>query len=76
VTEYLNIQRTARRLGVSASTVRRWTAIGMLPCERTPGGHRRIAVEDVDELARSLGGSLPAGRASASSRPSSTSQPH
>jgi excisionase family DNA binding protein len=62
VGEYLNIQRTARRLGVSASTVRRWTATGLLSCERTPGGHRRIAAEDVDELGRSLGGGQLAAR--------------
>jgi len=60
--EYLNIQRTARRLGVSASTVRRWTATGLLPCERTPGGHRRISTADIDELARSLGGGQLAAR--------------
>jgi excisionase family DNA binding protein len=52
---YVNVQRAARRLGVSPVTIRRWTSTGFLPCTRTPGGHRRIATEDIDELARSIG---------------------
>jgi excisionase family DNA binding protein len=54
---YLNVQRAARRLGVAPHTVRRWTASGFLPCTRTPGGHRRIREEDVEELAQHIGGS-------------------
>jgi excisionase family DNA binding protein len=54
---YLNVQRAALRLGVAPHTVRRWTASGFLPCTRTPGGHRRIRQEDVDELARHIGDS-------------------
>ena len=53
---YLNVQRTALRLGVAPHTVRRWTAAGLLPCTRTAGGHRRIREEDVDALAQRLGG--------------------
>jgi excisionase family DNA binding protein len=47
---YLSVQIAARKLGVSPHTVRRWTASGFLPCIRTPGGHRRIKQDDVDEL--------------------------
>ena len=54
---YLNVQRAALRLGVAPHTVRRWTASGLLPCTRTPGGHRRIRQEDVDALAQQIGGS-------------------
>ena len=54
---FLNVQRAARRLGVSPVTIRRWTATGFLPCTRTAGGHRRIAVDDIEELARAIGGS-------------------
>jgi excisionase family DNA binding protein len=57
MTTYLNVQRAARRLGVSPVTIRRWTSGGFLPCTRTAGGHRRIAVEDIDEMARTIGGS-------------------
>ena len=53
---YLSVQHAARRLGVSPHTVRRWTESGLLPCTRTAGGHRRIKQEDVDELARLIGG--------------------
>lgn len=53
-TTYLSVQHAARRLGVSPVTVRRWTASGFLPCTRTPGGHRRIAADDIDDLARSI----------------------
>ncbi len=53
----VSVQHAARRLGVSPVTVRRWTATGFLPCTRTAGGHRRIAVDDIDELARAIGGS-------------------
>jgi excisionase family DNA binding protein len=56
-TTYLSVQRAARRLGVSPVTIRRWTASGFLPCTRTAGGHRRIAVDDIDDLAKAIGGS-------------------
>jgi len=51
---YVSVQHAARRLGVSPVTVRRWTANGTLPCKRTPGGHRRISTEDLDEVARQI----------------------
>jgi excisionase family DNA binding protein len=54
---YLNVQRAALQLGVAPHTVRRWTASGLLPCTRTPGGHRRIRQEDVEALAQQIGGS-------------------
>ena len=54
---FLSVQYAARRLGVSPVTIRRWTATGFLPCTRTAGGHRRIAVDDIEELARAIGGS-------------------
>lgn len=50
------MQRAALRLGVAPHTVRRWTAAGLLPCTRTPGGHRRFNQDDVDALALQLGG--------------------
>jgi len=56
MTGFLSVQHAARRLGVSPVTIRRWTATGFLPCTRTAGGHRRLAVDDVEELARAIGG--------------------
>lgn len=54
---YLSVKQAAHRLGVSTMTIRRWTQTGFLPCQRTAGGHRRIADEDVDDLVRHIGGS-------------------
>jgi excisionase family DNA binding protein len=54
---YCSVQLAARRLGVSPHTIRRWTASGFLPCTRTAGGHRRIKLEDIDELTHLIGGS-------------------
>lgn len=53
----LSVQQAARRLGVSAVTIRRWTTSGFLPCTRTAGGHRRIDEHDIDDLARAIGNS-------------------
>ena len=53
----LSIGQAARILGVTPITARRWTEAGLLPCVRTPGGHRRIAREDVVELSRAIGDS-------------------
>ena len=53
----LSVGGAARLLGVTPATARRWTEIGLLPCTRTAGGHRRIARADVVELARAIGGS-------------------
>ncbi len=53
----LSVQQAARRLGVSAVTIRRWTATGFLPCTRTAGGHRRIDEHDIDDLAKAIGNS-------------------
>jgi excisionase family DNA binding protein len=54
---HLTVGQAARTLGVTPNTIRRWTATGFLPCERTAGGHRRIARDDIDELRRAIGGS-------------------
>src|SRR3954467_4413771 len=37
----LTVAQAARHLGVSISTVRRWSDAGHLPSRRTPGGQRR-----------------------------------
>ena len=52
-TVHLTTKEAAEYLGVSAITIRRWTNQGVLPCWRTPGGQRRIRVEDLDTLASS-----------------------
>lgn len=50
----LSVSQTARQLGVSISTVRRWSDAGHLRGYRTPGGQRRFTSEQLDEFLRSL----------------------
>lgn len=44
----LQVGQVAELFAVSASTVRRWGACGLLTAARTEGGHRRYRVADVD----------------------------
>jgi MerR family transcriptional regulator, light-induced transcriptional regulator len=48
--ELLSSAEVARRLGVSAASVKRWADAGALPCVRTAGHHRRFAPEAVDQF--------------------------
>lgn len=43
----LTSRETARLLGVSEASVKRWADGGLLPAEKTAGGHRRFRPEDV-----------------------------
>jgi excisionase family DNA binding protein len=46
----LTTSEAARHLGVSLSTIRRWSDMGYLRGYRTPGGQRRFSVEQLDEF--------------------------
>ena len=48
---WLSPAQVAARFGVSTDTIRRWGRIGQLREYRTPAGHRRYQVEDVEALA-------------------------
>ncbi|HEX8122971.1 MAG TPA: helix-turn-helix domain-containing protein [Solirubrobacteraceae bacterium] len=50
----LSTSEAARHLGVSLSTVRRWSDAGHLRGYRTPGGQRRFTVEQLDDFLSSL----------------------
>jgi excisionase family DNA binding protein len=50
----LSTSEAARHLGVSLSTVRRWSDAGHLRGYRTPGGQRRFTVEQLDVFLDSL----------------------
>lgn len=50
----LSASQAARLLGVSVSTVRRWSDAGALPSYRTPGGQRRFSREQIDAFLESL----------------------
>jgi excisionase family DNA binding protein len=52
----LSTSEAARHLGVSLSTVRRWSDAGQLRGYRTPGGQRRFTVEQLDTFLDSLQG--------------------
>jgi excisionase family DNA binding protein len=50
----LSTSEAARHLGVSLSTIRRWSDMGHLRGYRTPGGQRRFSVAQLDEFLDSL----------------------
>ena len=50
----LSTSEAARHLGVSLSTIRRWSDMGYLRGYRTPGGQRRFPVQELDEFVLSL----------------------
>jgi excisionase family DNA binding protein len=50
-TRWLTLGEAAGRLNVHRTTLRRWADEGQIPYMLTPGGHRRFADSDVDQLA-------------------------
>lgn len=52
---YLSPASFAETLGLSVSTLKRWTDKGILSVERTAGGHRRIAMREALRFVRDSG---------------------
>lgn len=54
MTEQLfSVREVAERLGVHVSTIRRYESTGQLrPVFRTPGGHRRYRLADIQRIQR------------------------
>jgi excisionase family DNA binding protein len=50
VNEWLTLGQAAKHLGIAQSTARKWADEGKLPSHKTPGGHRRFLIEDLDQL--------------------------
>ncbi len=50
-TQWLSLSEAALRLGVHATTLRRWADNGDIPVMLTPGGHRRFSLADLDQFA-------------------------
>jgi excisionase family DNA binding protein len=51
---FLRSAEVAAILQVSPKTIARWAQQGLLPCQRTLGGHRRYPEPAIRELAASL----------------------
>ena len=49
-------REAADRLGVSLRTVQLWSEAGLLRAWKTPGGHRRILTDSIDELLKRRSG--------------------
>lgn len=56
MTTFLSTGEIGRILGVSVATVRRWANAGLLPSQRTAGGHRRFSLAVAEQLAQQGGG--------------------
>ena len=56
----LSVSAAARLLGVSSSSLRAWAAAGRVPHARTPGGHRRFALDELTRWLAERGGAPPA----------------
>ncbi|TVR40333.1 MAG: MerR family DNA-binding transcriptional regulator [Planctomycetota bacterium] len=52
---FLSPRELSALLGVSESSIKRWTDDGLISSSRTAGGHRRIAVTDALQFVRSQG---------------------
>ena len=51
---YLRPRQAARLLGVEPRTVSNWARHGLLRAQRTPGGHHRFRLSEVQRLAQTL----------------------
>ena len=48
----LSPKELAHALGVSESSIKRWIDDGRLDCTRTPGGHRRVTIQNALKFIR------------------------
>jgi excisionase family DNA binding protein len=54
IASFLRSAEVAAILQVSPKTIARWAQQGLLPCQRTLGGHRRYPEQAIRELLTSL----------------------
>lgn len=55
MSELLTPKQVARAIGVSDASLKRWCDKGLLPAERTAGGHRRLPLSGVLQFLRESG---------------------
>jgi excisionase family DNA binding protein len=48
---WLTLAKAAKQLNIHPTTLRRWADNGDIPYMRTPGGHRRFAISDIQRFA-------------------------
>lgn len=53
--ELLTAPQVARLLGVTATTIKRWEANGLLQSRTTPGGHHRFTRAEIDRFIHAQG---------------------
>ncbi len=58
-TDWLPLGKAATMLGVHSMTLRRWSDSGRFPSFRTPGGHRRFSLNDIQAYLLRQRGGLP-----------------
>lgn len=58
ITKQLSTVEVATAMGVGESSVKRWIDAGTLAAERTPGGHRRVALANLYNFLRATGKKL------------------
>jgi excisionase family DNA binding protein len=55
--DLLTTAEAARVAGVGTTSVKRWADLKLLPCVKTPGGHRRYLRRDLERFLQEHGGS-------------------
>lgn len=65
---YVTTGEAGRACGVTAGAVKKWIRQGKLRAIRTPGGHFRIPIEEMERLTVCVDASTPKGQRSVQSR--------
>jgi excisionase family DNA binding protein len=54
-TEFISTKEVAGLFSITETTVKRWSDEGLIPCVKSPGGHRKFRLSDVVEFAEKQG---------------------
>jgi len=53
--EFISTKEVAGLFSVTETTVKRWADEGLIPCVKSPGGHRKFRLNDIVEFAETQG---------------------